>query len=281
MTVGLKHKFVSGKADAPDTDLIRPSNWNDEHDLTLATDRLLGRDTVGDGLAEEIIVTGGLEFTGTGGIQRSGLTGDVTAPAGSNTTTIANDSVTYAKMQNVTTNNRLIGRGSSGAGDPEEITVGTGLTLSGTTLSTAANYAPLASPTFTGTPAAPTASAYTDSTQIATTGNVSSTVKTVPNNVASIVSNAYTLVLTDAGKLVELSSGSAITLNIPTHATTAFPQGTRIDIVQIGAGQVTVGGSGVTIRSSNSKLKLNGQWSGATLWKKADDEWYLIGDIAT
>lgn len=144
MTVSLKHKFVSLKSDAPDTDLIRPSNWNDEHDITLATDRLLGRDTVGDGAVEEIVVTGGLEFTGSGGIRRSALTGDVTASAGSNTTTIANDSVTYAKMQNVTTNNRLIGRGTSGAGDPEEITVGTGLTLSGTTLSVTTNtYQPL------------------------------------------------------------------------------------------------------------------------------------------
>ncbi len=49
-----------------------------------ATDRLLGRDTAGAGDIEELTVSGGLEFTGTG-IQRSALTGEVTASAGSNT----------------------------------------------------------------------------------------------------------------------------------------------------------------------------------------------------
>lgn len=122
MTISVKHKFTSAKSDSADTSLIRPSNWNDEHDLTLATDRLLGRDTAAAGAVEEISVAGGLEFTGTGGIQRSALTGDVTASAGSNTTTIANDAVTYAKIQNVSTNDRILGRSTAGAGDIEEIT---------------------------------------------------------------------------------------------------------------------------------------------------------------
>lgn len=87
-----------------------------------ATDRLFGRDTASAGPAEEITVGGGIEFTGSGGIQRSALTGDVTASAGSNSTTIANDAVTYAKMQNVSAQYRVLGRSSSGAGDVEEIT---------------------------------------------------------------------------------------------------------------------------------------------------------------
>ena len=56
--------------------------------IGIASDHLIGRDTVGVGAAEEIAVGGGLEFTGTGGIQRSALTGDVQASAGSNTTSI-------------------------------------------------------------------------------------------------------------------------------------------------------------------------------------------------
>lgn len=68
-------------------------------------------------------------------LKRAALTGDVTASSGSNTTTIANDAVTYAKMQNVSAASKLIGRGSaSGSGDPEEITLGTNLSMSGTTL---------------------------------------------------------------------------------------------------------------------------------------------------
>lgn len=62
--------------------------------------------------------------------------GDVTGSAGSGVLTISGDSVTYAKMQNVSAASRLIGRGSAGgAGDPEEIMLGSGLTLIGTTLS--------------------------------------------------------------------------------------------------------------------------------------------------
>lgn len=91
----------------------------------------------------------------------------------------------------------------------------------------------------------------------------------------------YTLALSDAGKMVTLTNASAITLTIPTNATVAFPVNTRIDLLQYGAGQVTVGGAGVTIYSSGSKLKLTGQYSGASLWKKATDTWVLIGDIAS
>lgn len=65
----------------------------------LTTDRLMGRDTAGSGDPEEISVGGGLEFTGSSGIQRSALTGDVTASAGSNSTTIANNAVTDAKFR--------------------------------------------------------------------------------------------------------------------------------------------------------------------------------------
>lgn len=66
--------------------------------ITIATDRLAGRDSASTGALEEISVGGGLEFTGSGGIRRSALTGDVTASAGSGTTTIANDAVTTAKI---------------------------------------------------------------------------------------------------------------------------------------------------------------------------------------
>lgn len=63
--------------------------------------------------------------------KRAALTGDVTASADSNSTAIANDAVTYAKMQNVSTTDRLLGRDASGAGDVEELTVGGGVEFTG------------------------------------------------------------------------------------------------------------------------------------------------------
>jgi hypothetical protein len=91
---------------------------------------------------------------------------------------------------------------------------------------------------------------------------------------------SYTLVLTDAHDLVTLSNASAITLTVPTNASVAFTIGDQVNIVQLGAGQVTVGGAGVTLRSQGSKLKLNGQYSAATLIKIGTDEWVLVGNTA-
>jgi hypothetical protein len=53
------------------------------------------------------------------------------------TTQLANDAVTYAKLQNVT-DARLLGRSAGSAGDVQELTVGTGLTLSSGVLGVAA-----------------------------------------------------------------------------------------------------------------------------------------------
>lgn len=49
----------------------------------VSTDRLIGRDTAATGESEQLTVTGGVEFTGAGGIQRSAISGDVTIAAGS------------------------------------------------------------------------------------------------------------------------------------------------------------------------------------------------------
>ncbi len=88
----------------------------------ITTDRLLGRDTAGSADAEEITVGGGLEFTGTTGIQRSALTGDVTATAGSNATTIASSAVTNAKMANMVQATIKGRAATAGTGAPTDLT---------------------------------------------------------------------------------------------------------------------------------------------------------------
>lgn len=90
----------------------------------------------------------------------------------------------------------------------------------------------------------------------------------------------YTLVLTDAQKLVTLSNASAITCTVPPNSSVAFETGDQVNLLQLGAGQVTIAaGSGVTIRSEGSKLKLKGQYATATLVKIATDEWVALGNL--
>lgn len=54
MTISLIHTFQSAKSDDADTTLIRPTNWNAEHTITMATAKVLGRSTAGAGAVEEL-----------------------------------------------------------------------------------------------------------------------------------------------------------------------------------------------------------------------------------
>lgn len=94
----------------------------------------------------------------------------------------------------------------------------------------------------------------------------------------------YTFALTDQNNvLVTASNASAQTYTIPTNATAAIAIGATLNIIQIGAGQVTiVGASGVTVQSTGATAaqpKLRAQYASATLIKAATDTWYVVGDI--
>jgi hypothetical protein len=119
-------------------------------------------------------------------------------------------------------------------------------------------------------------------TNYVTNTKLSDSLSTKTNKLISFTTytSSDTLRLTDADKVVEMNSASANNIVIPTNSAYAFPVGTQIVIIQIGAGQTTfVPASGVTVRSSSSKLKLTGQYSTATIIKRATNEWYLQGDI--
>ena len=97
----------------------------------------------------------------------------------------------------------------------------------------------------------------------------------------------YTVVLADADqKLVTMSVASANDFQIPTNANVAFPVGTVINVIQIGAGQTTIKAvtSGTTTISSTGASaiapKLRAQFSAASCIKVATDTWYVVGDIA-
>ena len=98
---------------------------------------------------------------------------------------------------------------------------------------------------------------------------------------ANLVINAqtgttYTIVSTDANKLVTLSNSSAITLTIPSAV---FTTGQQINIQQIGAGQVTVQGDG-TSTFTGTGTKLRAQYSAATIVCTGTNTFTLIGDLA-
>lgn len=112
-----------------------------------------------------------------------------------------------------------------------------------------------------------------------TQSSASSTYQTSALSTNAQTGTSYTLVLADAGKLVELNNAAAITLTIPTNASVAFPVGTQVNILQTGAGQVTVSGAGVTINGTPG-LKLRTQWASATLVKRATDTWVVMGDLS-
>jgi len=91
----------------------------------------------------------------------------------------------------------------------------------------------------------------------------------------------YTLVLADAGNIVEMTNASANTVTIPTNATVAFPIGTVTEIFQYGAGQTTIApAAGVTLRSA-AGLKIAAIYGSASVRKRATDEWVVSGYTTT
>ena len=89
--------------------------------------------------------------------------------------------------------------------------------------------------------------------------------------------DSYTLVAADNGQVVEMNKATANTLTVPSGVFTA---GQQVLITQYGAGQTTIAGSGVTLRSDGGKLKINSQYSMATILFISPTEAYVSGNLA-
>ena len=98
--------------------------------------------------------------------------------------------------------------------------------------------------------------------------------------------DSYTLsALTERDSLIEVNKSSASTITIPLNATIAYPVGTSIDILQTGTGQVSItiasGGTlNCTPSGGSNTAKLRAQWSSATLFKRAENTWVVMGDLS-
>ena len=92
---------------------------------------------------------------------------------------------------------------------------------------------------------------------------------------SSSVSAAYTLALADANTDIDANSGTAFTITVPANATAAFPVGTRIQITQLGIGQISISpAAGVTINTARS-FTTRTQYSVVELRKRSTDSWVL------
>lgn len=91
---------------------------------------------------------------------------------------------------------------------------------------------------------------------------------------------SYTLVLSDAAKMIEMNVASANNLTVPLNSAVAFPVGTSILVTQTGAGQTTLVATGGVTLNGTPGLKLRTQWASATLVKRATDTWLAMGDLS-
>jgi hypothetical protein len=238
----------------------------------IATDKILGRDTSGTGVVEELTVGGGVEFTGSGGIQTSAFTGDVTKAAGGTAQTIATSAVTYAKIQDISAASRLLGRGAgAGAGVAQEISLGTGLSMSGTTLSsTAAGSVTSVDAsggttglTFSGGPVTTTGTLTLAGTLDVANGGTGATTAAgaltslgayPDSNPAGYTANAGTVtnVSASGGANISVATGSTTPVISQVAATTTqngymtSAQATKLDGITAGASVSSVGVSGGT-----------------------------------
>jgi hypothetical protein len=85
---------------------------------------------------------------------------------------------------------------------------------------------------------------------------------------------SYSFVLTDFTKLVTTSNAGAVAVTLPLESSVAWPSGTQLRILNIGAGTVTVAGAaGVTINGTPLTLA---QFKAATIVKTGTNTWSFL-----
>ena len=96
----------------------------------------------------------------------------------------------------------------------------------------------------------------------------------------------YTAVLADAYQVLEvMNKATAIAFKIPTDASVAFPVGTALTILNIGAGTCTISAvtPGTTTVLSAGAVAASptlAQYKTAVAIKQAANTWYVVGAIA-
>jgi len=86
----------------------------------------------------------------------------------------------------------------------------------------------------------------------------------------------YAVTAGDPNKLITMTNGSASTLTI--NAATAFLPGQKVDIVQMGAGQITITASGATVVATPG-LKFRTQYSVVSIICISSGFYLAVGDL--
>ena len=85
---------------------------------------------------------------------------------------------------------------------------------------------------------------------------------------------------THEGSFIYSNNGAAVAVNILLNTAQAFPVGTEIDIIQAGAGQVTITPAAlVNLNGGTTGIPITAQWGGATLKQITVDNWIIVGKI--
>lgn len=122
-----------------------------------------------------------------------------------------------------------------------------------------------------------------------TTGDVltAATYNSLPTfTVGTANTTDYTAVLADQYQVLEImNKATAIAFKIPTNASVAFPVGTAITVLNIGAGTCTISAvtpATTTILSAGATAASPtlAQYKSAVCIKTATDTWYVVGAIA-
>ena len=153
-----------------------------------------------------------------------------------------------------------------------------------TQTSASSTYAPIASPTFTGTVSGISKSMVglgnvdntTDANKPISTATQTA-LDAKSNQIVTInaQSSSYTIATSDLDKMVEMSGGGTLTIT----DSSSFPVGFTCNILQTGSSQVTIAGTGFTPNATPG-LKLRTQWSSATLVKRSLNSWVVMGDLS-
>jgi hypothetical protein len=162
--------------------------------------------------------------------------------------------------------------------------LGDDASFAATITSSLTSKAPIASPTFTGTVGGITKS-MVGLANVDNTADLNKPISSLTQTALDAKGNklietnaqagSYSILASDAFKLIEMSGGGTLTI----VDSLSFPTGTTIEVLQTTDSQVTIAGSGFTPNSTPG-LKLRARWSSATLLKRGTNSWVVMGDLS-